>query len=157
MLDAALKTLHVMSVILWIGGMAFAHFFLRPSLGVLEPQVRLALMAAVLRRFFRAVVVAAPLAWITGAALVLRARMVVDASGGHFLMPVHWSLMAAGGTVMLGIFVYIRLGPFRALVQALDGGNPTAAGAALGRVRQWVSVNLVLGVLIVAVTLMRWP
>ena len=57
MLDAALKTLHVMSVILWIGGMAFAHFFLRPSLGVLEPPARLALMTAVLGRFFRAVVV----------------------------------------------------------------------------------------------------
>lgn len=157
MVDAALKTLHVMSVILWIGGMAFAHFFLRPSLGVLEPPARLALMTAVLGRFFRAVVVAAPLAWITGAALLLHARMAVDASGGRFLMPVHWSLMAALGTVMLGIFVHIRLGPFRALVQALNGGNPTAAAAALARVRQWVTVNLVIGVLILLVTLLRWP
>jgi hypothetical protein len=36
-----LKTLHVLAVGLWVGGMAFAHFFLRPALGTLEPPQRL--------------------------------------------------------------------------------------------------------------------
>jgi uncharacterized membrane protein len=157
MLDAFLKTLHVMSVIVWIGGMVFAHFFLRPSLAVLEPPSRLALMAAVLGRFFRAVMVAAPLAWVSGLWMLDRAARAVAESGGVFLMPVYWSLMAALGTVMLGIFLVIRFGSYRALLQALNGGNESAAAAALGRVRQWVVVNLALGVLVLLVTLLRWP
>ncbi len=31
MIYATLKTLHVLSIIVWIGGMMFAHFFLRPA------------------------------------------------------------------------------------------------------------------------------
>ena len=30
--------LHLLSLFVWIGGMVFAHFFLRPSLAVLEPR-----------------------------------------------------------------------------------------------------------------------
>ncbi len=40
MIYAILKTLHVLSVIVWIGGMVFAHFFLRPAVAQLEPAVR---------------------------------------------------------------------------------------------------------------------
>ena len=58
MLYALLKTLHLLCVILWVGGMVFAHFFLRPSLGAFEPAVRVRLMHAVLGRFFSAVLAA---------------------------------------------------------------------------------------------------
>ena len=51
MVYATLKTLHILAIIVWIGGMVFAHFFLRPSLSVLEPPQRLRLMHAVLGRF----------------------------------------------------------------------------------------------------------
>ncbi len=157
MLDALLKTLHLGSLIVWIGGMAFAHFFLRPSLLVLEPPARLALMAAVLGRFLRAVALAAPLAWVSGAWMMARAMQAAADSGGRFLMPLSWSLMAALGTLMLGIFVFIRFGPFRALVRSLGAGNAAAAAAALGRVRQWVLLNLLLGILVLLVALLRWP
>ena len=59
MIYATLKTVHVLSIIVWIGGMVFAHFFLRPALAQLEPPVRLRLMHDVLGRFFRAVLIAA--------------------------------------------------------------------------------------------------
>ena len=157
MLDALLKTLHLSSLIVWIGGMAFAHFFLRPSLAVLEPPARLALMAAVLGRFLRAVALAAPLAWASGAWMMARAVQAAADSGGRFLMPLSWSLMAALGTLMLGIFVFIRFGPFLALVRSLGAGNAGAAAAALGRVRQWVLLNLLLGILVLLVALLRWP
>ena len=55
MLYAVLKTLHVLSIMLWIGGMAFTLFFLRPAVAALEPPVRLRLMQDVLGRFFTAV------------------------------------------------------------------------------------------------------
>ena len=48
MLYAALKTLHVLAIVLWIGGMFFAHFFLRPAAAALDPPVRLKLMHDVL-------------------------------------------------------------------------------------------------------------
>ena len=51
-LDALLKTLHVLAVVLWVGGMVFAHFYLRPSLTEFDPPTRLALMCSVLKRFF---------------------------------------------------------------------------------------------------------
>ena len=36
MIYALLKTLHLLCVILWVGGMVFAHFFLRPALAELD-------------------------------------------------------------------------------------------------------------------------
>ena len=57
MIYATLKTLHVLSIIVWVGGMVFAHFFLRPAIARLEPPVRLRLMHEVLGRFFKAVLV----------------------------------------------------------------------------------------------------
>ena len=42
MLYRALKTLHVLAIVVWIGGMVFAHFFLRPAAARLEPPVRCA-------------------------------------------------------------------------------------------------------------------
>ena len=44
MIYAALKTVHVLAIIVWIGGMVFAHFFLRPAVAQLEAPVRLRLM-----------------------------------------------------------------------------------------------------------------
>jgi len=58
MIYAILKTLHVLSIVVWIGGMVFAHFFLRPAVAQLEPPVRLRLMHDVLGRFFQAVLAA---------------------------------------------------------------------------------------------------
>ena len=51
MLYNALKLTHVLSIIVWIGGMVFAHFFLRPAVQMLEPPQRVALMHGVLQRF----------------------------------------------------------------------------------------------------------
>ena len=54
MIDATLKTLHLLSIIVWIGGMVFAHVFLRPAVAQLDVPVRLRLMHDVLGRFFQA-------------------------------------------------------------------------------------------------------
>ncbi len=46
------KFFHLLGLTLWVGGMFFAHMALRPALGVLHPEQRLTLMAAVLANFF---------------------------------------------------------------------------------------------------------
>ena len=54
MLYNALQFVHVLSIIVWVGGMVFAHFFLRPAAQALEPPLRVRLMHDVLQRFLGA-------------------------------------------------------------------------------------------------------
>jgi len=156
MFYAALKTLHVLSIIVWVGGMVFAHFFLRPAVAALEPPVRLRLMHEVLARFFRVVLVASWLTLISGLWMLGRAARQVVQSGGQFSMPLSWTLMAVLGVLMVAIFMHIRFALHKRLGRALEAADIPAAGAALAQIRRWVSVNLALGILIVVVTVMRW-
>lgn len=156
MLYALLKTLHVLSIIVWVGGMVFAHFFLRPAVAALEPPVRLRLMHEVLDRFFRVVLVASWLTLISGLWMLGRVAKQVVQSGGQFSMPLSWTLMAVLGVLMVAVFMHIRFALHKRMGRALEAADLAAAGAALAQIRRWVSVNLALGILIVVVTLMRW-
>lgn len=157
MIYASLKTLHVLSIVVWIGGMVFAHFFLRPALVQLEPPVRLRLMHEVLGRFFKAVLAASLLTLATGLWMLGRVAKQVVQSGGRFDMPLAWTFMAVIGLAMVAIFMHIRFALYKRLGQAVAASDWAAGGAALGQIRQWVSVNLGLGLLVLLVTLMRWP
>ncbi len=156
MFYAALKTLHVLSIIVWVGGMVFAHFFLRPAVAALEPPVRLRLMHEVLARFFRVVLVASWLTLGSGVWMLGRVARQVVQSGGQFSMPLSWTLMAVLGVLMVAIFMHIRFALHKRMGRALEAADLAAAGAALVQIRRWVSVNLALGILIVVVTVMRW-
>ena len=156
MIYATLKTVHVLSIIVWIGGMVFAHFFLRPAVAPLEPPVRLRLMHDVLGRFFRAVLIAALLTLASGVWMLGRVAKQVVQSGGGFEMPLSWTIMATLGVVMVAIFMHIRFALYRRLSRAMAAADWPAGGAALGQIRQWVAVNLALGVVTLVVTLMRW-
>lgn len=142
----ALKFLHVLSIILWIGGMIFAHFFLRPSLALLEPGQRVLLMHATLKRFFGAVLVASVIAWASGMA------MMAMASKGA--MPTGWLVMGALGTLMLGIFFHIRLVLFVRMSQRVAQDDLPGAGEQLNRIRRWVVTNLTIGIVITATALL---
>lgn len=155
MIDAALKTLHLLSIIVWLGGMVFAHFFLRPAVARLEPAERLRLMHDVLGRFFQAVLVASLLTLATGVWMLGRVAKQAVQSGGSFGMPLAWTLMAVLGVAMVAIFLHIRFALYTRLRRAVAASEWEAGAAALGQIRNWVSVNLGLGVLIVLVTLLR--
>lgn len=156
MLYATLKTIHLLSIIVWIGGMVFAHFFLRPAVAQLEPPLRLRLMHEVLGRFFNAVLAASLLTLGTGVWMLGRVAKQVVQSGGSFEMPLAWTLMATLGVVMVAIFMHIRFALFKRLGRAVAASEWEAGGRALAQIRTWVSVNLGLGVLVVLVTLMPW-
>jgi len=151
MLYAVLKSVHLLALVVWIGGMFFTLFCLRPALAVLEGPLRLRLMNEVLRRFFGVVVVAAVLVLLSGLWLLLSAARSVSASGIGFNMPLDWHVMLVGGVVMIAIFAYIRLSLFKRLQRAVQAQDAPAGAVALGHIRTWVMVNLVLGVLIVVV------
>lgn len=156
MLYATLKTLHVLSIIVWVGGMVFAHFFLRPAVAQFEPAVRLRLMHDVLGRFFQAVLAASLLTLATGVWMLGRLAKQVVQSGGSFEMPLAWTVMAALGVAMVAIFMHIRFVLYKRFGRLVTASDWTAGGAALAQIRTWVSINLGLGVLVVVVTLMSW-
>ena len=154
MLYAGLKLIHLLSIIVWVGGMVFAHFFLRPALQPLEPAVRVRLMAEVLQRFFNAVSVAIVLVLVTGLWMIGNVAKHTVQSGGSFAMPLSWTVMATLGLVMMALFGHIRFALFKRLQRAVAATDWAAGGKALASIRSLVGVNLVLGLLIVVVLLL---
>ena len=147
MLHATLKSIHLLAMFVWLGGMFFALVCLRPALGVLEPPpLRARLMNAVLQRFFVAVSWAAGLMLASGV-LMMRPG---PSAGAHPTPAV--AAMAALGIVMIGVFVFVRLVPFRRLQAALAAGDGPGAVAALNAIRQLVALNLAIGAAIVLIT-----
>lgn len=142
--------LHVASVAVWVGGMFFAYVCLRPAaVEVLEPAQRLTLWKKVFERFFPAVWAAVALILVSGLGMLL--------SVGFAAAPVHWHLMFLTGLVMMAIFVGVVALPYRQFGAAVAAADWPAGGAALGRIRRLVGINLALGFTTIAIaTLGRW-
>ena len=149
MIYTSLKLLHVLATIVWIGGMVFSHFFLRPAVMSLEVAERVRLMHEVLRRFFNAVSVAVLVTLVTGLWMIGRVAKQLVQSGAGFSMPLSWTLMAGLGILMMLIFAHIRFALFKRLSMAVQTMDWDAGSVSLASIRTWVAVNLGLGVLIV--------
>lgn len=154
MIYAALKTIHTLSIIVWLGGMVFTQFFLRPAVASWETPERVQLMHRVLGRFFNAALTSAGLVLVTGIWMIGRMARQSSLSGVKFNMPLIWMVMALLGVLMVLILGHIRFALFKKLTRAVNAQDWPAGGAALDRIRTGVSVNLALGVLIVVVTLL---
>lgn len=154
MLYAILKLLHVLSIIVWVGGMVFAHVCLRPAAQSLEPAVRVRLMHEALQRFFQLVSVAVLVVLASGVWMIGRVAKETVQAGLSFNMPLGWTVMVVLGVLMMAIFGHIRFALFKRLSRAVAASDWAAGGAALASIRTWVSINLVMGVLIVAATLL---
>lgn len=147
MTQALLLLLHLLSAAFWVGGMAVMHFAVRPSaVAVLEPPLRLPLMAQTLSRFFAGVSVAIVALLASGLAMIWLA--------GGFAR-VHWSVhaMLALGLVMMAVFLHIRFAPYPRLLRAVAGREWPVAGAQLNMIRRLVELNLVLGVTVFALAI----
>lgn len=149
MLYIILKTVHLLAIIVWLGGMAFAHFFLRPALQQLEPPQRLALMRDVLKRFFAVVVIIIVAVLLSGIGMMGLVHQMAAQAGAKFSMPVSWMVMAVLGLAMMAVFGHIRFALFKRLDSAVNAKDWPAGGKALGQIRQLVALNLALGTVIV--------
>ena len=137
---------HLLAVIVWIGGMFFAHVCLRPvAAAQLPPPQRLPLLAAVLGRFFTVVGWALVLLWGSG---IIRFAQVGAA------VPASWMAMAGIAALMTVILALIVFRFHRAMVAAVAASDWPQAGAAMNTIRQLVLTNLLLGVLTVAVAVL---
>jgi uncharacterized membrane protein len=148
MLYAALKTVHFLSLVAWVGGMFFMLACVRPSLGVLEGPARMRLMREVMGRFFAIVNVVIGLMLLSGIWMLWIARGV---RGSMSNLPPAWYVMIGLGLVMIGVYEYVRGSLFRRMKAALDAQDGAAAAAAMGKIRSAVTFNLILGVVVIVV------
>lgn len=154
MMYAAMKTLHVLSIVIWVGGMLFAHAFLRPAAAKLTEEDRLRLMHDVLGRFFKVVTVVSVVALFTGYWMMGHVAKTIVQAGGSFNAPLDWTVMAIVGTLMVLIYGHIRFALYGKMSKAMVANDMAQAGIYLTKTRQWVLVNLVLGLGLIAFTLL---
>ncbi len=164
-LYAVMLFLHVLAVVIWVGGMFLMHFAVRPvAVAQLQPPQRLPLLADILGRFFNWVTVAVLVVLATGVAMIvgLGAAAGAAAAGksafGEGMRLAHASvhLMFVVGVLMTVIYAFIRLVPFVRLRKALATHELAVAARSVDLIRKLVVTNLLLGVLTIgAATLGR--
>ncbi|QNN55916.1 CopD family protein [Diaphorobacter ruginosibacter] len=155
MLFIILKLVHLISIVIWVGGMFFAHFFLRPAAQELEAPVRVKLMRDVLGRFFSTVLVLILLILLSGIGLIGSVHGMAAKVGAQFSMPLSWIVMTVLGVIMMAVFGHIRFALYKRLNAAVEARDWPAGGAALASIRKLVALNLALGLVIIAA--MRFP
>jgi uncharacterized membrane protein len=153
MLYELLKLLHVVAIVVWVGGMFFAHFFLRPALGQLDIPTRLKFMHQVLGRFFKAVIIASLTTLVTGYWMIGHVARASSEANIPFAMPLSWTIMAVLGTVMVLLFFHIRFALYKRFTLATFAQDWDAAAKSMQTIRTWVSINLLLGIVTLLVAL----
>ncbi|MWV13094.1 DUF2269 family protein [Pseudomonas sp. R-28-1W-6] len=147
---AAVYTLHLLAALIWVGGMFFAWMILRPAaVGVLEAPARLTLWAEVFRRFFQWVWLAVLLLPVSGMGL-LHLRFA-----GFETAPRYVHIMIGLYLVMLALFLRIQFLQLPVLRRAIAAQDWPNGGAALGRIRKLVGINLLIGLGLVAIAGLR--
>ena len=144
-LASAALVLHALAAVVWVGGMFFAHQVLRPAAAALDPRPRLLLWSRVLGRFF---------AWVIAAILLLLASgyaMVFAVFGGFARIGLHVNLMQGGGILMMLLFLHLYFAPWRRFRLAVGREDWAEGGRQLGQIRTIVTINLVLGLIVVAI------
>lgn len=145
-----LYTLHVLSALVWVGGMFFAWMVLRPAaMKALEGPARLKLWVEVFQGFFRWVWVAVVLLPVSGVGMIHLQYSGFEAA------PRYVQVMMGLYVVMTALFIRIQalmLPELRTAVAAQDW--PTGA-ATLGKIRKLVGINLIVGLVLVAIAAAR--
>ena len=138
--------LHLISAVIWVGGMLFAHLMLRPvAASQLEPPQRLRLWVGVFKRFF-------PVVFATIAVLLVTGYwMVLSFYGGFDAVGMHIHLMIWIGYLMMLIFMHVFFAPFRRLQQAVAAEDWPAGGKSLAQIRMLVGINMMIGLVVIAI------
>jgi uncharacterized membrane protein len=145
--------LHVLSVVVWVGGMFFAYVALRPvAATLLQPQQRLPLWSGTFGRFF-------PWVWLSIILLLVTGYGMMFGVYGGMKAPPYIHLMMGIGLIMMFIFMHVFFAPYRRLKLAVAAQNWKDGGRRLGQIRMLVGLNLSLGLIVVAIATLgsRWP
>jgi len=143
---AILLSLHILFVVIWVGGMFFAYVALRPAAGsVLEPPQRLSLWAATFGHFFP---------WVWGAIVIILVSgllLIFKYFGGMAGAALYIHIMLGLGILMMLIFMHVFFAPYQRLKRAVAAQDWPAGGKALNQIRVLIAINLTLGLLTVLV------
>lgn len=143
---AILITLHILSAVIWVGGMFFAYMALRPvAAELLEPPVRLALWRQVFGKFFPWVTVSVALLLVTGL------WMIFGVYGGMGSVRPYTHVMLLFGLIMMALYGHVFFAPYKRLQKAVDAEDWQEGGTQLGQIRKLIAINLSLGLFVVVV------
>lgn len=138
--------LHVLAVVIWVGGMFFAYMALRPvAASQLEPPLRLRLWDGVFARFF-------PWVWISVVVILISGFwMIFSVFGGFATVGLYIHLMLGLGIVMMLIFFHVYFAPYKRLKRAVAAEDWPTGGASLGQIRRLVGINTLIGLLTIII------
>ena len=144
---ALFKLLHIFSVVVWVGGMFFAYMVLRPvAADVLHAPERLRLWDKVFSCFFNWV-------WLALLLLLVSGFYMIYLSGGMAHVPRHVHAMLLLGILMMIIFVHVFFSYYVRFNLLIAQQDWLKAGTVLATIRKLVAVNLLLGMLTIAVAI----
>lgn len=135
--------LHQIAAIIWIGGMFFAHFALRPTIKrSLAPPERIQVALGVFRRFFPWVWVCIATLWISGLWVIIDLQAQVS---------MHVHIMMGTALLMTLIFTFLFAFPYRRMKTAVDYENWRWASAKFSQIRKLMALNMLIGFFTVVV------
>ncbi|MBI1173887.1 MAG: hypothetical protein GC139_01325 [Sideroxydans sp.] len=145
---ALFKLIHVLAVMVWVGGIFFAYVVLRPTAAeVLQPPERLRVWDKAFSLFFNWV-------WLAIFLFLTTGFYMIYLFGGLSHVPAYIHPMLMLGLTMVLIFIYLffrQYVPFNLRVARQDWAQ---AGKILASIRKLVAVNLTLGILTFAVAIL---
>lgn len=146
MTTSIMLALHLLSAVVWVGGMFFAYMALRPvAASQLEPPMRLSLWVGVFSKFF-------PWVWVSILLLLGTGYwMLFNVFGGMSTAPLYVHIMNGAGIVMMLIYLHIFFAPFRRLKQAVAIADWPAGASKLAQIRLLVGINTILGLFVIAI------
>jgi uncharacterized membrane protein len=151
------KLLHLIAGIVWMGGMTFMLFALRPAaVASIEAQPRAVLMGQVWQRFYVWVLVAVVVLFGTGTHLYSSTFRAARLATGNGSVPLGWNVMLVLGVTMMLVFGHIFFAGFKKYRRAIAAAEWALAAKAGGLIHKMTLLNFTLGWLaIVAVRLLR--
>ena len=151
------KLFHLIAGIVWMGGMTFMLFALRPAaVASLEAQPRMVLMGLVWQRFYVGVLVAIVVLFTSGTHMYTATFRAAKMATGTGSVPLGWNVMLVLGLVMMLVFGHIYFAGFKKYKRAVAAADWPVAAKAGGLMHTMTLVNFALGwFAIVAVRLLR--
>jgi uncharacterized membrane protein len=142
--------LHLLAALIWVGGMFFAWMILRPAaVSALQGPERLKLWLEVFPRFFY---------WVWAAVIVLPVSgvgMLHLGFAGFDNAPRYVQVMMGLYIVMLALFLRVQILQLPALRNAVGAADWPKGATMLAGIRRLVGINLILGLLVVAIAAAR--
>lgn len=139
-------SLHVLSAVIWVGGMFFAYMVLRPIAATqLSAPQRLTLWSNVFSQFFP---------WVWASVVLLLGTgywLIFNKFGGMQNVGVHIHVMMSLGIIMALIFMHVFFAPSKRLNRAVTDENWDDAAKHLGQIRMLIGINLGIGLVVIFV------